>query len=482
MNFLCKSDSFVWQGVERLFNAFVLFVLGVVVARMIGPEEYGLVSLIMVLIAFSDLAVNCGLGMALIQKDCLEKEDIYLVLTIATVFSVVMAFFLVGLAPFISNFYGDIRLRWMIYIYTLGIWPFSIYGILRSLYMKMLDFKSICIVSVFSLGISCACGVIMAVFDMGLYSMVIQAVVGAVIGCFVLWQKAGLRAHFSWNFARGIEFINYGYKFIVSNIIDTAYKGAPTAVIPVVYGSDILSFFSYGRQIPNVIVSTASTALASYMFPQFAEKQFDLKSLKMLVRKSINMYMFFMCPIIMAVSALSENIIVIVLGKDWLDASFFLSILSLVYLLYSLQTMNFQAIAALGDSGVLLRYEIFKKCVGIVCLGVAVFFDVATFVYIQLIVAMIFFLIGMYPSCKYLAYSVYEQIRDLYRSVVCSATMCTVLYFSKRVFCHNGSVSDLLALCLIGVVSYGIGSALFNKSAFYDVVMLCYGRGTSQGE
>lgn len=93
MNFLCKSDSFVWQGVERLFNAFVLFVLGVVVARMIGPEEYGLVSLIMVLIAFSDLAVNCGLGMALIQKDCLEKEDIYLVLTIATVFSVVMAFF-----------------------------------------------------------------------------------------------------------------------------------------------------------------------------------------------------------------------------------------------------------------------------------------------------------------------------------------------------------------------------------------------------
>ena len=347
--------SVSWQLIERIFSAVIQFVLSVIIARLVLPEEYGIISVITVFITLADLLVNAGFGTALIQQKEIIEDDIVSVFTFSTVLSLLLCGLLMICAPFIADFYKEPLIRPVLQCYSLGIWPFAVYGLLRSLLMKNLEFKKMCIVSVSALVISGIAGVLIALAGGGVYALTFQSLINSVLGMCLLFFVTKWRPRLKINRARTKNLWKYSWKLMVSNLVDTAYKSIYTLCVPKFFGNRLSGYYNYGRQIPNVIVSTLNSTMVTVMFPFFAKEQNNLEDVKNLLRKTIRSYCFVSFPIMAGIMGTADLIIYILLGTKWMPAARYLAFFCFIYGLQPVQNINFQAISARGQSEIYLR-------------------------------------------------------------------------------------------------------------------------------
>lgn len=461
-----QKDNFVWQLLERAFNAVILFVTGVLIARLVGPSEYGLVALTTVFVTFTDLVVNGGLGVAIVQKKNLTDEDFSVVFSINTIIAAVAVFLFILIAPYIAAYYEESKIANMMYLYAVGIWPFAVCGILRSKLMRMFDFRAMFLASGISLAIAATVGVFLAYKGAGVYAMMVQTVLGSVLCMIILWIYTGRNLSLTREISKGKSFINYGYKMMLSNMLDTSFKSFPTIVVPKVYGQEVLSFFTYGRQIPNVLITTIYSAVVTFAFPIFAKNQHDLGIIKRELRFFIKNYLALVMPIVACLVACSEEIILFLLGEQWLEAEFFLCVFSLVYVVYPLQMLGFQAIAAIGNSDVFLKYEIYRKIIGAAMLFYSIYYDIHVFMYMQVVTAIIFLIMNIHPSRVYLRYGIVEQAVDVLPDIL---VMIAVFFLVRSVydFGDNLVLIALITKCLICIGIYFVFYYFFRRKELY---------------
>lgn len=463
---LDNPHNFIWQLGERFVNAIIQFFLGLVVARIIGPNEYGLIALTTVVITFSDLIVNGGLGSALIQKVEIDKKDIDSVYSVTLLVSLGVIFILFVISKYIASFYGEPKVQKLLYIYMFGIFPFAVYGIQRSLLMRDKNYKLMFGASFISLFISGSIGIVLALAGVGVYCMAIQNVICSVLGIAILEVRK--RYRFSFRIYKGncSELIRFGSKMMVSNAIDTSYKNLPTICVPKVYGNTQLGFFTYGRQIPNVIMSTINSAVVTAAFTTFSRKQKKIDELTIAVRDVTRNYIFVAFPIMFGIYSVKDDIILFLLGEEWREASFFLGVFCIAYAFWPIQIIGFQAIAALGKSDIVLIYEIVKKITGIILLGLSMFYSIEIMMYGQIIIAVFFCLIGSIPYKKYLRYGYKEQLGDIIPALISSIIMVAIVIGVDRILRMRYILLELVINIFTGLIAYSISSIVLNKYAY----------------
>lgn len=415
--------SVSWQLIERICSAVIQFVLSVIIARLVLPEEYGIISVITVFITLADLLVNAGFGTALIQQKETIEDDIASVFTFSTVLSVLLCALLMICAPFIADFYREPLIRPVLQIYSLGIWPFAVYGLLRSLLMKNLEFKKMCIVSVSALVISGIAGVLIALAGGGVYALTFQSLINSVLGMCLLFFSTKWHPRLKINKARTKGLWKYSWKLMVSNLVDTAYKSIYTLCVPKFFGNRLSGYYNYGRQIPNVIVSTLNSTMVTVMFPFFAKEQNNLADVKNRLRKTIRSYCFISFPIMAGIMGTSDLIIYILLGAKWMPAAKYLAFFCFIYGLQPVQNINFQAISARGQSEVYLKYELLKKGFGIGGLIISLPLGMDWLMWGQVIVILISMLLNVMPNKKWLNYTPAEQTKDILPFVLTAGVM-----------------------------------------------------------
>lgn len=441
-----------WQSIERIFNAICLFILGVVVARIVGPSEYGIVSLTTVFVTFSDLLVNGGLGSAIIQKETLEDKDVNDVFTITTILSIMVGVLLVLIAPKVAAFYSEIKVKYLLRLYALGLWPFAIYGLLRSVLTRKLEFKKLCIVAVVSLLVSCILTVILALCGCGVYSMVAQSLSSSIVGLISLIALMKPKLKIRWKV--NVELIRYGWKILCSNIIDTSYKSLPTVIVAKAYSISELSLFTYGRQISNVIVSTINSTIVTTLFPLFSREQKNIENVKSLLRKTITNYAIIFFPFMTGLAMCSDEIIRILAGSEWDGAGFFLAGFCFVYLWYPLHSINFQAIAAIGKSDVYLLYEIIKKTIGVLGLFLSISGRIEFVLYMQVIVSLLFWIIGFFPTKKYFSYNIWLQVKDVMPGIFIAICVCVLMGVLQLLLGNESWIKVLIIKVGLGLLLY----------------------------
>jgi len=453
-------SGLIWQMIGRIGVNGVQFLIYVILARLLAPEDFGIIALATAFVAVSNLLVNSGLGTALVQSKRVDETDYSSVFYFSFFLSCVLYMILFTMAPLIARFYDKPIMVGVLRVYAISIIFFAINGVQRSILLREMKFKKIFLVSTIPVLISGVISIVMAILGFGIYALVFNSVASGLFSVVVFWIIVRWKPRLLFSRNRLRELFAFSYKLLLANFLEIGYKNLYPLVIGKAFNSTLLGYYNYGRQVPNFIASTINASITSVVFPIYSRSQSDKKKLKSMVRQSITLSNFVIFPIMAGLAAVAKALVIVILTEKWLPSVPHIQLFCIVYGLHHLQNINFQAISAIGRSDVFLRYEIIKKIIGITLLIFTLPFGIFALVIGQVIAAVISVIINFKPNIIWLNYSATEQIRDFLPYLIISVLM----FGGVRIVSLLG-VGALVMLILQVIVGIGIyvGMALLFK-------------------
>lgn len=457
-------SNFIWRFAERCGAQIVTFVVSIVLARILAPEDYGMVALIMVFTAILQVFVDSGLGTALIQKKDVDDLDFSSVFFFNFVVCIILYGGLFIVAPFIARFYENDDLVSVIRVIGLTIVVSGVKGIQQSYVSRNMMFKRFFFSALGGTIFSAVLGIAMAYAGAGVWALVAQQLSNTMIDTLILWITVKWRPKllFSWNRLKGL--LNYGWKLLISALLDTVYNNLRSLIIGKIYTSSDLAFYNQGDKFPNVIVSNINSSIDSVLLPTMSSVQDNPKRVKEMTRRAMKISVYVMAPLMMGLAFCATPIVRLVLTDKWLPCVPFLRVFCITYMFWPVHTANLNAIKALGRSDLFLKLEIVKKIVGVIALFTTMNISVEAMAYSLLVVSVLGQIINSWPNRKLLNYGYLEQLRDILPGIIIAVIMGACVYCVRFI-----GLSDVLTLCIqipLGIVIYIMLSKILKLESY----------------
>lgn len=464
-NLLLKTSSnLLWRFAERFGATGVSFVVSMVLARLLAPEDYGLIALVTVFITILNVFVDAGLGSALIQKKDADDLDFSTVFYFNVVFCLLLYSLLYVCAPFIAQFYSKSELTAIIRVLGLTIIISGVKGVQQAYVSKNLMFKKFFFATLCGTLGAAVLGIVMAVKGFGVWALVCQSLFNTTVDTIILWASIKWRPKKMFSLNRLKRLFSYGWKLLASSLINTVYEDLRQLIIGKVYSAESLAFYNKGQQLPNMIVQNINTSIDSVLLPVMSSYQDEQQQLKAMTRRAIITSSFFMWPLTLGLAATGENLITLLLTEKWLPCVPYLYIFCFVYGLQPIHTANLNAIKSMGRSDLYLKMEVFKKVVGIGIILVSMNYGVLAIGIGTGVYALFAGVVNAFPNRKLLEYRFSEQMKDLLPPFMLALVMAVAVYFlpvkTLPIFVQ------LLIQVPVGAVIYIVGSALFKLEGY----------------
>ena len=452
-------SNMIWRFAERCGAQGVAFIVSLVLARLLDPETYGIVALVTVFTAILQVFVDSGMANALIQKKNADDLDFstafYFNLTVCIVLYLGMFF----AAPLIADFYNMPDLTPVVRVLSLTIVVSGVKNVQQAYVSRHLKFKLFFFATLGGTVGAAIIGIIMAYCGMGVWALVAQQLFNVILDTIILWITVKWRPKAMFSMERLKGLFGYGWKLLVSGLLDTVYNNVRQLIIGKFYSSADLAFFNKGKQFPNLIITNINTSIDSVLLPVISTAQDDLTRVKAMTRKAIKTSSFVIWPLVMGMAACAEPIVRILLTDKWLPCVFYLQIFCFTYGFWPVHTANLNAIKAVGRSDIFLKLEIQKKIIGVISILVALPFGVQAIAIAYGLTSPINALINSRPNRSLLNYGYREQIIDMLPSMLLSGFMGVVVYFMNWI---NINIYILLLLqVIVGVAIYVGGAYIF---------------------
>lgn len=456
--------NFAWRFAERCGAQIVTFIVSVVLARILTPEDYGRIALITVFTAIMQVFVDSGLGTALIQKKNADDLDFSSVFYFNFAVCIILYIVMFLIAPFIAYFYGDKSLVPIIRVISLTIVISGVKGIQQSYVSRNMLFKRFFFATLGGTVFSAFLGIGMAYAGAGVWAIVAQQLSNTLIDTLILWMTVKWRPkkEFSWERLKGL--LSFGWKMLASSLLDTIYNNLRNLIIGKMYSPTDLAYYNQGDKLPNVIVNNINTSIDSVLLPTMANSQDDHMQIKNMTRRAIKMSTYAMAPLMMGLAFCAEPIVQLILTDKWLPCVPYLRIFCITYMFYPIHTANLNAIKAMGRSDMFLKLEIAKKIVGIILLVSTMHFGVMIMAYSLLVGSVLNQMINSWPNRKLLFYGYVEQVKDILPSICLAVGMGICVYFIS--FIHLPILIILVIQICLGATIYIGLSAIFKFEEF----------------
>lgn len=461
-------SNFIWRFAERSGAQLVTFIVSIVLARLLLPEDYGTIALVTVFTTIMQVFVDSGLGTALIQKKDADDLDFSSVFYFNFVVCIVLYLVMFFAAPFIASFYDIPELTPVVRVISLTIIISGIKGVQQSFVSRNMLFKRFFYATLGGTIFSAFLGVAMAYAGLGVWAIVVQQLSNTAIDTLILWITVKWRPKliFSWNRLKGL--LGFGWKMLCSSLLDTVYNNLRSLLIGKVYSSSDLAYYNEGKKFPNLIVTNINTSIDSVLLPAMSKEQDDKDRVKNMTRRSIMVSCYIMAPLMIGLSCCASNIVVVVLTDKWLPCVFFLQIFCITYMFYPIHTANLNAIKAMGRSDLFLKMEIWKKVIGMILLLATLFISVKAMAYSLLISTLVSMIINSWPNKKLLDYSLLEQMKDILPSILLAVGMGVSVYLMGVL--NLPTLPLLLIQVVCGGLIYVAGSAIFKLAPFLYLI------------
>jgi len=464
-----------WSYAERFLSQIVTTVVSIVLARLIAPENHGVISVVMIFISICEVFVTSGFGNALVQKkdaDDLDFSSIFY-------FSLGLAVLLFGLlfftAPLIERFYDMALLSPVIRVMAFRLIISSVNSIQRAYVSKKLEFQKFFRATIVATLLSAVVGIAMAYAGYGIWALVAQYMVNSVVGTLTLFLTIDWRPKKLFSVARTKTLVSFGWKMLASSLLETIYNNLRSLVIAVKFTESDLAFYDKGKHFPELIVLNVNASITSVIFPAIANVQDDRERVRQMTRRSIRVSIFIMCPLLLGLMMVSEPVVRLLLTDVWLPCVPYMQIACLNCLLYPIHTANLQPIIALGRSDIYLKLEIIKKVVGIGILIITiVFFDsviaiaAGTFVFSVIALA-----INSSHNKELFGYSLWQELKDIFPTIMLGAAMCVVVWavglLSLPIF------AELVLQIVVGALFYIVCARLFRMESYFYIINIAKG-------
>lgn len=457
-------NNFIWRFAERCGAQAVTLIVSIVLARILTPSDFGTVSLVMVFTTIMQVFVDSGLGTALIQKK--DADDLDFSSVFYFNFAVCLALYAVMfiVAPLIARFYNDTSLTPIIRVISLTIVISGIKGIQQSYVSRNMLFKRFFFATLGGTVFSAFLGIAMAYAGCGVWSIVAQQLSNTAIDTLILWVTVKWRPKkmFSWKRLKGL--LSYGWKLLVSSLLDTVYNNLRNLIIGKIYTSADLAYYNQGDKFPKVIVTNINASIDSVLLPSMAGEQDHRDRVKSMTRRAIKTSTYIMAPLMMGLMFCAEPVVKLLLTDKWLPCVPYLRIFCFTYMFWPIHTANLNAIKAMGRSDLFLKLEIVKKIMGLTLLLLTMRISVMAMAYSLIVSGICSQVINSWPNWKLLNYNYFEQLRDILPSIIIALIMGIIVYFVG--FLRLPTIVILLIQVLTGAAMYIGVSALLHLEEF----------------
>lgn len=470
-------NSLFWKFSERGSVQIVSLIINIILARILTPEDYGIVAMVAIFISLSYVIVDGGFNSALIQKKNADILDFSSVFYFTLIFSIILYIVLFLSAPCISNFYNDKYPQLTDVLRVLGL-QVVIYGInsIQVAYVsRKMMFKNLFLASLIGTVLSAIIGIIMAYTGFGIWAIVTQQLINTSITTLVLYVVTRKLPSLCFSYNRLKSLLNYGVKLFASSLIINLFQELRAIIIGKIYSAQDLALYDRGRQFPALLVNNVNNSIGAVLFPVISRSQDNMEDVKNFTRKSIRFSSFVLSPLMFILAVSSEPIIRLVLTEKWIGCVPLMQWFCLVYLFQPIHTANLQALKAIGRSDTCLKLEIVKKLLELITLLLVMNISVKAIVINMALLTTLFTIINAFPNRKILDYTYSQQSKDILPSIGISLVSCLpIVAFNS--FIRMSDILQLIVCIPVFMMVYISLSKIFNSTELEYICKLLYKR------
>ena len=417
-----------WNSIDRIANYGIAFIVGVVLARLLSPEEYGLLGIIGVFIAIFNVVLDSGLSTALIRKHGVTDIDYSTVFYTNLLFSFVLTAILYASAPLIGYFFHKVELVPYIRVMSFVMIINALSLTQQARLTKRIDFKTQTKISIISHVGSGVIGIAMAYMGFGVWALVVQQMTSRGFTTILLWifNKWIPSLVFSWNSFK--ELFGFSWKLLVAQIINTGWNQIYQIVIGRVYSMFTLGLYTRAHQYPTLLSTGIGDVVLKVSLPVMSSIQNDDERLLRAYKKIIKSTMFVNFILVMGMAACAKSLIFVLIGEKWLPCVPMMQILCLAFVLNPLQLININMLTVQGRSDIQLYLQIIKCVLTLVPVLLGVFIGIYWMLVTSVITAFISLILNAYYSGKKLNYTWQMQLKDIAPSFGISLLMAMPVY------------------------------------------------------
>jgi O-antigen/teichoic acid export membrane protein len=408
--------------------------------------------------------VDSGLGNALIQKKDSDNKDFSTVFFFNIVFCAILYTILFFTAPYFAAFYDDLSLTPIIRVLGLTVVISGVKNVQIAYVSKTMQFKRFFFSTLGGTVFAAVAGIYLALNGYGMWALVVQSVSNTAIDTIILWITVKWKPEFYFSFKRLKILFQYGWKLLVSQLLDTGYAQIRSLIIGKKYTKDDLAYYDRANQFPGFITANINTSIDSVLFPAMSGVQDDKERVKAMTKRAMKTSIFLMAPMMAGLACCATPIVKLVLNDSWLPLVPYMIVLCISYMFYPLHTANLNAIKALGRSDKFLILEIIKKSVGMVLLLISMWHGVMAIALSMLASDIICQIINSWPNKKLINYGYLEQLKDILPSIILAWVMGGIVYCVNFLGLH-----EFITLAIqipLGVAVYTLGAKLFKMESF----------------
>ena len=454
------TKGVLWSAVDRFSAQGVQFIIGIIVARLLLPSDYGLIGMLAIFLSISETFIQSGFGAALIQKKNRDELDFsttfYFNIVVAAVFYILMYF----TSPLIANFYKQPLLIPLTRVLGLTIVFNSFAVIQRTKYSIILDFKTQTKASLSSMALSGCLGIYLAYTGFGVWAIVWQSIFRALVNTVVLWYYGQWIPKEGFSYLRFKKLFSFGSKLLASSLIDTFYRNIYLIVIGKLFSTTQLGYYTRAQQFNKFPSQNIQAILGRVTFPLLSKLQDNNAQLITAYRKLITLSALLVFPLMIGMAAVADPLIRLLLTDKWIETVWILQLLCFGGMWYPVHALNLSILNVKGRSDFFLRLEIIKKVMVTIVLLISIPLGLKTMIIGQVLTSYMALAINCYYTKQIIGYGFLQQMQDLLMVLLLSFAMGILIYFTLLLIDNN--VLKLVIGILEGVIFYTGMAWIFN--------------------
>ena len=468
----------IWSFIDSFANQGIQFIVGIILARILSPAEFGLIGMLTIFIALSQSFIDSGFTNALIRKQDCTQTDYSTVFYFNFVVGIIFYLILFFSANSIAIFFNEPQLELLLQVLGLGLILNALGIIQRTILTKKIDFKLQTRVSLVSSTLSGLIAIYMAFNGFGVWSLVALTLNRFGFTSLFLWMWAKWRPNLIFSIKSFKELFSFGSKLLISGLIDTTYRNIYYLIIGKYFSATELGYYTRADQFQALPSLQLTGVFGRVSYPILSTIQNDVKKLRIAYKQIIISTMFITFLLMLGMAAIAKPMIVTLVGEKWLPSVIYLQMLCFVGMFYPLHALNLNMLQIQGRSDLFLRLEIIKKILALPVIIIGILYGIKIMILGMLANTIIAYYLNSYWSGKFIGYSSFEQIKDIFPSFVLAFSVSLIMYIIGNVI-DLSNISVLLIQIITGTVLTIILAEIFKLNGYLnlkDIVINKFGQ------
>lgn len=457
-----------WTSIDLIVNMGFNFVIGVILARLLSPSDYGLIAMIVVFNSIGYAFLDCGFGSALVRKLDLTNDDTSTAFYFNLGAGIIIYGILWVVGPWVARFYSTPILSPLLRGEAITLVLSSGYVIQNTLLKRGLQFKKLAFVNIISNVLAGVIGIVAAYHGWGVWALVVMHIAGGVLRLMMLWVVSNWRPRGRWSRNSFRYLWGFGSKLLVSGLLDTLYVNIYPIIIGKFFSASDLGQYSRAKQYANLPSQSLTKVLQQVSYPVLSQIQSDNSRLSDLYRRMLRASAFIVFPIMIGMSVLAKPLVICLVTVKWLQCVPYLQIICFASMWYPIHAINLNLLQVKGRSDLFLRLEIIKKVLITIVVFCSVPFGIIGICIGSVCTSIICLAINTYYTGKLINVGFFRQMRDLSPTILLSLSMGVLVFFAVTPIGNN--LIKLLVGFFVGISIYILLAKMFQMPELKEVI------------